>query len=71
MIKLTRLNASPVYLNPDLIKTIEEHPDTTIELLNGDRILVREKGAEIVDKIVEYRVRIVRQSRQGQFDAST
>jgi flagellar protein FlbD len=63
MIKLTRLNRSEFYLNPDLIKTIEENPDTTIELLNDDRILVREKAEEIIDKIVAYRVRVLRQSR--------
>jgi flagellar protein FlbD len=63
MIPLTRLNGSPLYLNPDLMKSIEENPDTTIELLNGDRILVRETAEEIVDRIVAYRVRIVQQSQ--------
>jgi len=64
MIKLTRLNNSEFYLNPDLIKSIEETPDTIIELINDDHILVREKAEEIVDRIVAYRIRIVRQSRQ-------
>lgn len=63
MIKLTRINKSIFYLNPDLIKSIEEAPDTTIELVNGDRLLVREKAEEIVTLIVAYRVRILCQSQ--------
>jgi flagellar protein FlbD len=64
MIKLTRLNQSAFYLNPDLIKSIEETPDTIIKLINDDHVLVVEKAEEIVDRIVEFRVRILQQSRQ-------
>jgi len=64
MIQLTKLNKSEFYLNPDLIKSIEETPDTIIVLINADHILVREKPMEIIDKIVAYRARILRQSRQ-------
>jgi flagellar protein FlbD len=64
MIKLTRLNASEIYLNPDLIKSIEEKPDTIITLANNDHYLVREKAEEVIDKIVAYRVRILHQSKQ-------
>jgi len=64
MIKLTRLNNSTIYLNPDLIKSIEETPDTIISLVNDDHYLVREKTEEIIDKIVSYRVRVIHQSRQ-------
>jgi Uncharacterized protein, possibly involved in motility len=64
MIKLTKLNKSEWYLNPDLIKSIEETPDTIIELINADHILVREKPMEILDKIVAYRALILRLSRQ-------
>ncbi len=64
MIKLTRLNRSELYLNPDLIKTLEEKPDTVITLINDDHYLVRERAEEIIDKIVSYRVRILHQSKQ-------
>lgn len=60
MIRLTRLNKQMMYLNPDLIKTIEEAPDTTICLINGDTYLVLEKAAEVVGKIVDYRVLVGR-----------
>ena len=65
MIKLTRLNKSEFYLNPDLIKIIEETPDTIIKLTNDDHVLVLEKAAEVIEKIVAFRVRILQQSRHG------
>lgn len=60
MIQLTRLNRTMIYLNPDLIKTIEEAPDTTICLMNGEYYLVLEKASEVVEKIIDYRVIIQR-----------
>lgn len=60
MIQLTRLNSKVIYLNPDLIKSIEETPDTVICLTNGDHCLVLEKASEIVEKIIDYRVEILR-----------
>lgn len=60
MIKLTRINQTAFFLNPDQIKTIEEKPDTTIELLNGERLLVRETAEIVVERILAYRVRIGR-----------
>ncbi len=62
MIKLTRLNKSEIYLNPDLIKSIEETPDTVIALVNGDHYLVREKASEIIGKIIDFRVTILNRS---------
>ena len=58
MIKLTRINQAEFFLNPDHIKTIEEKPDTTIELMNGERLLVREAAEVVVERIVSYRIRI-------------
>lgn len=65
MIKLTRLNHSEFYLNPDLIKAIEQTPDTIITLVNDDHILVREQTEEIIDRIVDFRVRILGLARQN------
>jgi flagellar protein FlbD len=62
MIKLTRLNKTEIYLNPDLMKSIEETPDTVIALINGDHYLVREKAAEIIGKIIDFRVTILSRS---------
>jgi flagellar protein FlbD len=54
MITVTRLNGKPIVVNADLIRSVEENPDTTITLINGDHIIVREGMAEVVDKTVEY-----------------
>ena len=55
MILLTRLNNQALSVNSDLIKFIEQSPDTVITLLNGEKILVRESPAEVRDRIVEFR----------------
>ncbi len=54
MIVVTRLNSKRVVLNAELIKTVEETPDTVITLVNGDRLLVRESLEEVVRRSVEY-----------------
>ncbi len=54
MITVTRLNGKPFVLNAELIRTIESLPDTTITLINGERILVRETMEEVVGRAVDY-----------------
>ncbi len=54
MILVTRLNDRRIVLNAELIKTIEETPDTLITLLNGDHVLVRESMDEVVERAIEY-----------------
>ena len=54
MIALTRLNGSRFVINAEMIRTIEERPDTTIVLMNGDTFIVRERLDEVVAKAVEY-----------------
>lgn len=54
MITLTRLNGRPFVLNAELIRTVEENPDTTITLINGDHFVVKESMREVVEKAVEY-----------------
>jgi len=58
MIKVSRLNGLEYYINPHQIESIEIHPDTTLLMLSGKHVVVREKVEEIIDRIVEYRSRI-------------
>ena len=44
MIQLTRLNNHPLVVNSDLIKFVEQAPDTVITLLSGEKIVVRESA---------------------------
>ena len=55
MISLTRLNNSPLVVNPDLIVSIEETPDTIITLSNGEKITVQEKVKEVIHRIIHFR----------------
>lgn len=59
MIQLTRLNKQPLSLNSDLIKFIEYAPDTVITLLNGEKIVVLETGEQILERIIEFRRRLI------------
>lgn len=60
MIHLTRLNHIPLVLNSDLIEHIEITPDTVITLTNGQKIMVLESAAEIVDRVVAFRRELYR-----------
>ena len=55
MISVTRLNGKRFVLNAELIRTIEEHPDTVITLTGGEHIVVRENIDEIVRRVIDYR----------------
>lgn len=55
MIKVTRLDNTEYYLNPHQIEYIECNPDTTILMLSGKKLVVREDYETIFKRIVEYR----------------
>jgi uncharacterized protein YlzI (FlbEa/FlbD family) len=54
MIHLTRLNNAPLVVNADLIKFIERAPDTVITLITGEKLVVRESAAEVLERISEF-----------------
>ncbi len=54
MITVTRLNGKQFVVNADLIRTVEENPDTTITLVNGDHLIVKEDMRRVVELTVEY-----------------
>lgn len=58
MIQVTRLNGTKVWVNPHQIEFIETNPDTTLVLLSGKTVIVREKAEEVLEKILNYRSRI-------------
>jgi flagellar protein FlbD len=60
MIQLTRLNGNPLVLNSDMVKLIENTPDSVITLVNGEKIVVRESSEQILERIVEFRRRVLR-----------
>jgi flagellar protein FlbD len=55
MIHLTRLNNHPLAVNSDLIKFVEQSPDTVLTLVNGEKIVVRESAQEVLERVVHFR----------------
>ena len=59
MIELTRLNQKPLTVNSDLIKFVENTPDTVITLVSGEKFVVLEGAETIVERVVEFRRRLL------------
>ncbi len=59
MIELTRLNSSSLVVNSDLIQYVESAPDTTLTLVNGEKVVVRESAAEVIDLAIAFRARLM------------
>ena len=55
MIEVTRLDGRTYYVNPHQIEYIESNPDTTMVMLSGKRLVVREPYAQILERIESYR----------------
>jgi flagellar protein FlbD len=58
MIALRRLNNEAVMVNPDLIESLEETPDTVVTLTSGNKFLVRDSMDQVREKIIEFKRRI-------------
>jgi flagellar protein FlbD len=60
MIRITRLNHTPLILNSDLIEHIEMTPDTVIALTSGQKYMVLETTEEIIERVVSFRQSLLR-----------
>lgn len=69
MIKLTKLNGEVFILNCELIEYLESIPESKIMLTNGKYYLANESPEEIIDKIVEYRRRLLALPRIVEHDS--
>ncbi|WP_175988999.1 flagellar FlbD family protein [Bacillus sp. Marseille-Q1617] len=54
MITLTRLNGKSFSLNAFYIETVEAFPDTTIQLTNGRRYVVKESVDEVIVQSLDF-----------------
>ncbi|AUG57967.1 flagellar FlbD family protein [Acetivibrio saccincola] len=66
MINITRLDGSKFVLNCEYIETLEKTPDTVITTTNGKKIVVAESVEEIVEKVIQYKSRIISLIKQHQ-----
>lgn len=54
MIVLTKLNDQKFVLNHHMVETIQENPDTTIKLSNGNVYIVKEPLEIVLQMIYKY-----------------
>lgn len=59
MIAVHRLRGEPMFLNADLVESIEANPDTVLTLVDGRRIVVADSPEEVADRIVEFRASVL------------
>ena len=55
MIEVTKLNGQKILINPDLMETVEETPDTVISFTTGKKIIVKESRQEVKNLVKSYR----------------
>jgi flagellar protein FlbD len=68
MIQLTRLNNARFAVNSDLIKYVEEAPDTVLTLVGGEKLVVRESTEQVIERVRDFRRSIL--SDTGQTSAT-
>ncbi|MFB4167490.1 flagellar FlbD family protein [Virgibacillus sp. JSM 102003] len=54
MVQLTRLNGELFLLNAIMIEQIQSHPDTTITLMNGKKLVVKDSESDVQQLVTDY-----------------
>jgi flagellar protein FlbD len=60
LIRVTRFNGTKIYINAELIQTVEGTPDTVITLTTNVKIIVKESPEEIVKFVIQYQQEVRR-----------
>jgi flagellar protein FlbD len=55
VILVTRFNGTQIYINAELIQSVESTPDTVVTLINDTKLVVREPADEIIRRVMTYR----------------
>jgi len=69
VILVHRLRGEPLYVNADLIESIESTPDTVLTLLDGRQLLVDESPEAVVESFTAFRARLLAEAEQLQVAA--
>jgi flagellar protein FlbD len=54
-----RLRGEPMFLNTDLIESIEATPDTVVTLVDGRKFVVAESPEEVVQRTLGFRASVL------------
>ena len=65
MIVVTTLNGRSAAVNAELVERIHQNPDTTLVLVDGKRLVVRESMAEVIGLIEKAKARALRLAAAG------
>ena len=55
VIIITRTNGAKMYINAELIQSVEATPDTVITLAGNKKLVVKDTPQEIAERFIEYR----------------
>jgi len=55
MIEVTRLDGVIYYINPHQIEYVECNPDTTLLMLSGKKLVIKETYEVLLQRIISYR----------------
>lgn len=58
MLLVTRLNGTQIYINAELIRFVEETPDTVITFMDQSKLVVADPAEVIVERYIHYRQRV-------------
>lgn len=59
MIRITRFNGSALYVNADLVESVEATPDTVVTLIDGKRFVVRDSVEDVVGAFTAFRAAVL------------
>jgi flagellar protein FlbD len=59
MIRVKKMDGDEIVINAELIETIQATPDIVITLTNNKKFLVMDSEDEIINKVIEYRRRVL------------
>ena len=58
MILVTRFDGSTLYINAEMIRSVEHTPDTVITLTSDYKIVVRDTAEQILERIIQYQTQV-------------
>jgi flagellar protein FlbD len=71
LILVHRLRGEPLFVNADLIESIEATPDTVLTLVDGRRVFVDDTPQVVVDRIVAFRASLLAAADDMRIDRPT
>ena len=60
MILVHRLRGDELFVNADLIESLEATPDTVLTLVDGRRVFVEERPEVVVERVIAFRASLLR-----------